>query len=193
MRTRTRIRQYQIFFFFCPCFVCKYRFQQKYLSIMQHSCEWNRSRGEFVLERSSSETRSISVAMERWSVEHRAFVVETYLKNSDSVLTQRIFRRHFNIHRNDSVPSRNTSSSENISSARCTERNQGQRWIWNRTSGKKWQQFLPTCYNEWCRTSRNAWGNVLTTGSPPHRHYIQEVNVVIKMFWVKDTFGNKSA
>ena len=39
--------------------------------------------------------------MERWSVEHRAFAVETYLKNNDSVLTQRIFRRHFNIHRNE--------------------------------------------------------------------------------------------
>jgi hypothetical protein len=46
--------------------------------------------------------------MERWSVEHRAFAVETYLKNNDSVVTQRIFRRHFNIHRNDSVPSRST-------------------------------------------------------------------------------------
>jgi hypothetical protein len=41
--------------------------------------------------------------------------------------------------------------------------NQGQRWIWNRTSGKKWQQFLPTCCNELCRTSGNAWENVLTT------------------------------
>jgi hypothetical protein len=31
-----------------------------------------------------------------------------YFKNNDSViLTQSIFRRHFNIHRNDSVPSRN--------------------------------------------------------------------------------------
>ena len=36
--------------------------------------------GEFVLERSSSETQSISVAMERWSVDHRAFAVETYFK-----------------------------------------------------------------------------------------------------------------
>jgi hypothetical protein len=36
--------------------------------------------GEFVLERPSSETQSISVAMERRSVEHRAFVVETYFK-----------------------------------------------------------------------------------------------------------------
>jgi hypothetical protein len=47
--------------------------------------------------------------MGRWSVEHRAFVVKTYLKNNDSVVTQMIFRRHFNIHRNDSVPICNTS------------------------------------------------------------------------------------
>ena len=76
---------------------------------LQHSCEWNRWREEFVLERPSnetqstsvasetqstsvasetqstsvaSETQSTSVAMERWSVDHRAFTVETYfLKN----------------------------------------------------------------------------------------------------------------
>jgi len=48
--------------------------------ILQNSCEWNRWRGEFVLERSSSHTQSISVAMECWSVEHRVFAVETYLK-----------------------------------------------------------------------------------------------------------------
>jgi len=78
-----------------------YRVRQKYLTILLNSCEWNRWRGEFVLERSSSETQSISVAMERWFVEHRAFAVETYFKNNDSVLTQRIFRRHFNIHRNE--------------------------------------------------------------------------------------------
>ena len=43
------------------------------MTILQNSCECNRWRGKFVLERSSSETQSISVAMERWSVEHRAF------------------------------------------------------------------------------------------------------------------------
>jgi len=79
---------------------CYYRIRQKYLTILQNSFEWNLWRGEFFLERSSSETQSISVGMERWSVEHRAFAVETYLKNNCSVLTQRIFRRHFNIHRN---------------------------------------------------------------------------------------------
>jgi len=48
---------------------------------------------KFILERSSSETQNIAVAMERWSVEHRAFAVETYFKNNDSVLAQRILLR----------------------------------------------------------------------------------------------------
>jgi len=79
-----------------------YRVRQKYLAIWQYSCKWNRWRGEFVLERSSSETQSISVAMERWSVEHLVFAVETIFKKNDSlVVTQLIFRLHFNIHRNE--------------------------------------------------------------------------------------------
>jgi len=41
-----------------------YRIWQKYLTILQNSCEWNRWRGEFVLEGSSSETQSISIAMQ---------------------------------------------------------------------------------------------------------------------------------
>jgi hypothetical protein len=76
-------------------FLFLYRVRQKYLRILQNSCEWKRWRGEFVLERSSSETQNISVAIERWSVEHRAFAMETYLKNNDYVLTQ----IQFNIHR----------------------------------------------------------------------------------------------
>ena len=28
-------------------------------------------------------------------------------------------------------------------------------------------------------------------GTPPHRHYIQEVNIVIKLLWDKDNFSNK--
>jgi hypothetical protein len=55
-----------------------YRVRQKYLTILQNSCEWNLWRGKFVLERPSSETQSISVAMERWSVEYRVFAEETY-------------------------------------------------------------------------------------------------------------------
>ena len=89
--------------------------------IWQNSCEWNRWHGEFVLEHSSSETQSISVAMEHWSVQHRAFVVETYLKNNDSVLTRGYFVGT-SIFIGTSVPSRNTSSSEDISRARCTKK-----------------------------------------------------------------------
>jgi len=76
--------------------------------IWQHSCEWNHWHGEFILERPSSEPQSISVAMECLSVKHRAFTVETYFRNNVSVVTQQIFCRHLNSHRNDSVPSRNT-------------------------------------------------------------------------------------
>jgi len=130
--------------------------------IWQNSSEWNPWRGEFVLERCSSETQSISIAMEHWSVEHRAFAVETYLK-----------KQRFCLDSEDISSALQYSSErvslvaillplEDISRARCMKRNQGQRWIWNRTSGKKWQQFLPTCCNEWCRTFRNALGNVLT-------------------------------
>jgi len=36
-------------------------------------------------------------------------------------------------------------------------------------------------------------GGMFWQGMPPHRHYIQEVNVVIKMLWVKDNFSNKFA
>ena len=134
-----------------------YRVRQKYLTIWQHGCEWNRWHEEFVLERPSSENQSISVAMERWCVEYRVFAVETIFKK------QRFCRC-------DSldISSALQYSSERVSlvaillplriSQEQGVRKQGQRWIWNRTSGKKWQQFLPTCCNEWCRTSRNAWG-----------------------------------
>jgi hypothetical protein len=64
---------------------------------------------EYVLEGPSSEINTITVAIEHWSAEHRAFDVKTIFKNKDSVVvTRRIFRRHFNIHQNDSVPIRNT-------------------------------------------------------------------------------------
>jgi len=40
-----------------------------------------------------------------------------------------------------SVPGCNTSSSGDISRARCMKRNQGQQWTRNRTSGKKCSNF----------------------------------------------------
>jgi len=52
---------------------------------------------------------AISVAMEQWTAQYRAFVVEAYFKNGDSAITtQRLFRRHFNITRHGRVPCSNT-------------------------------------------------------------------------------------
>jgi len=47
--------------------------------------------------------------MQRWSEEHRVFAVETFFKINDSAaVTQRVFRRHFDIGRNGKVPTRRT-------------------------------------------------------------------------------------
>ena len=51
-----------------------------------------------------------------WSSEHRAFVIEEFVKNGESVVaTQRSFRRHFSLNRHDPVPTgiRQTSSALN--------------------------------------------------------------------------------
>lgn len=45
----------------------------------------------------------------QWLVLHRAFVIETFFKNSESIVaTQRLFRVHFNVGRHGAVPCRNT-------------------------------------------------------------------------------------
>jgi len=55
----------------------------------------------------SSSLHAISVAMEQWTAQHGAFVVEAYFKNGDSaVTTQRLFLRYFNIPRHWIVPCR---------------------------------------------------------------------------------------
>lgn len=47
--------------------------------------------------------------MALWTIEHRVFSYDSYVKNDESVTAvQREFRRHFNIHRNEAVPTRNT-------------------------------------------------------------------------------------
>ena len=44
-----------------------------------------------------------------WSLEHRVFVYDTYVKNGESVTkTQRLFKQRFNIGRHGNVPSRNS-------------------------------------------------------------------------------------
>lgn len=47
--------------------------------------------------------------MAQWTLEHRVFVLDSYVKNKGSVTeVQREFRRHINIHLNNTVPTRNT-------------------------------------------------------------------------------------
>jgi len=113
------------------------------MTIWQNSCELNHWRGEFVPERSSSETQSISFANERWSIEHRAFAVETIFKNNDSILIQRIIRRQFqySLERVSLVailfP---LMISQEQGVRKETKDNSG---FETEHQGKKWQQFLP--------------------------------------------------
>ena len=47
--------------------------------------------------------------MAQWNLEHRIFAYDCFVRNGESVIAvQREFRRRFNVHRNESVPSRNT-------------------------------------------------------------------------------------
>ena len=57
----------------------------------------------------ASQFHAISVAMEQWTAQHHASIIEAYFKNGDSAIrVQRLFRRHFNIARHGRVPCRNT-------------------------------------------------------------------------------------
>ena len=72
--------------------------------------------------------------MERWSVDHRAFAVETYFVGT-SIFT------------GTNVPSRNTSSSEDISRASCTKRtkeNGGFETEYQGRSGNSFSQHAAT-------------------------------------------------
>lgn len=52
---------------------------------------------------------AIFVEMAQWGVDHRVFAYDSFVRNGESVVkTQREFRRHFNIERHGTVPSRNT-------------------------------------------------------------------------------------
>lgn len=64
------------------------------------------SGGRRGLRRLAYNTRpSISVAIMAWSGVDRAVVIETYFKNGHSVTTtQRLFRTHFMLRRNATVP-----------------------------------------------------------------------------------------
>ena len=84
-----------------------YRVEQKQLDDLnlapcRHLCRW---RG--VTHIAGQSGLQPSVMMERWSEEHRAFVVETFfINNYSATVMQRDFRRHFDIGRNGNVPTR---------------------------------------------------------------------------------------
>ena len=153
---------------------------------------WTVWRGEFVLERSSSETQSISVAIELWSVEHRAFAVETYLKKQWFCLDS------------EDISSALQYLSERVSLVAIllplriyqeqgvqkeTKDNGGFETEHQGRSGSNFSQHAATSDAEFPVTLRGMFWQ----GTPPHRHYIQEVNVVITVLWVKDNFSNKFA
>ena len=47
--------------------------------------------------------------MDSWSVQHRVFTYDSFVRNNESIVAvQREFRRHFNLARNDRVPTHNT-------------------------------------------------------------------------------------
>ena len=47
-------------------------------------------------------------AMVPWTIEHRVFAYDSYVKNNESITAvKREFRRRFNIHRNQSIPTHN--------------------------------------------------------------------------------------
>ena len=55
------------------------------------------------------ESVGLAVKMELYSNVQRSFIVETYFKNNNSiVITQRLFRRHFQLNRRDPIPDRKT-------------------------------------------------------------------------------------
>ena len=58
----------------------------------------------------NSSGRAISVAvMPQWTLEHRVFAYDSFIKNGESIVeTQRLFRCRFTIGRHGNIPSRYT-------------------------------------------------------------------------------------
>jgi hypothetical protein len=77
-------------------------------------------------------------------------------------------------------------SSENISKARCKKRNQGQRWIWTEHQGISGSNFSQHAATRDAQLPETLGIMCWQQETPPHRHYIKEVNVAIKILWVKD-------
>jgi len=166
-----------------------YRVRQKYLTIMQNSCEWNRRRGEFVLERSSSETQSISVAMECRAL---GFCCGDDFQKQRSCLGSEDISSalQYSSERVSLVPILlSLRISQEQGARKETKENGGFETEHQRRSGSNFTHHAATSNVELPETL----GGMCWKETPPHRHYIQKVNVVIKMLWVTDNFSNKFA
>ena len=155
--------------------------------ILQHSCDWNHWHGEFDLERPSSETQSMSVAIERWSVDHRAFAVRRFF--SKTTILSLWFIVHFV---GTSILIGTTVSLVAILYCCGWETAEKQRLPQNENVQEESLHLaLLRTSNDCIRILSEVppfAGMCWQQGTPPHRHYIQEVNIVIKMLWDKDNF-----
>jgi len=59
-------------------------------------------------EPADSSDNAVSIAMAHWNVEHCVFAIEQFFRNSDSIITVRLFRQKFNVVRRGAIPDRNT-------------------------------------------------------------------------------------
>jgi len=55
-------------------------------------------------EPADSSDNAVSVAMAHWDAERRVFAVEQFFRDSDSVVTVRLFCRKFNVVRRGAIP-----------------------------------------------------------------------------------------
>ena len=97
-------------------------------------------------------------------------------------------RRHFDIHWNDSVPSRNTvllwvRSCRETASAAKRKHPESEPSLRTAENIERLRQAFVR--------SPPLVGMSRQQGEPPHRHYIQELNIIIKMLSDKDNFSNK--
>ena len=95
---------------------------------------------------------SFSVANMNWTGEHRAFIVETFMKNNESeTATRRAFRVHFRLGRHDPVPARNMillwvvnfRASESASKQKSTDRPRTARTLENVAAARASVQQSP--------------------------------------------------
>jgi hypothetical protein len=88
------------------------------------------------------------------------------------------------------VPSYSTSFSGDISRARCTKENKGNGRFETEYQGQSGSNFSHHAATSDAKLLETLEG-MCCQETPPYRHYIQEVNIVINMLLDKDNFSNK--